>query len=74
MIEGRALASEQDFVPKEIVSDDVPMEDMSQIAHYFDPRLNEDVLTEGISDIDLPSVSLPKKHVEVEDVPAAAAE
>ena len=37
---------------------------MSQFSHYVDPRLNEDLLTEGISDIDLPSVSLPKKTVE----------
>jgi small subunit ribosomal protein S2 len=74
MIEGRALASEQDFVPKEIVTEEGPMEDMSQFAHYVDPRLNEDVLTEGIADLDLPSVSLPKKAAEAEaaaDVPAA---
>ena len=69
MIEGRSLASEQDFPSKEIVEDG-PVEDMSQFAHYVDPRLNEDVLTEGISDIDLPSMSLPKRNVVVE--PAAA--
>jgi small subunit ribosomal protein S2 len=72
MIEGRSLASEQDFVQKEIVTDDMGMEDMSQFAHYVDPRLAEDVLTEGITDIDLPSVSLPKSKVEVE--PAAEPE
>ncbi len=61
MVEGRSLASEQDFAPKEIVTDDsTTMEDMSQFAHYVDPRLAEDVLTEGITDIDLPNVSLPK--------------
>jgi small subunit ribosomal protein S2 len=66
MIEGRSLASEQDFVQKEIVTDDMGMEDMSQFAHNVDPRLAEDVLTEGITDIDLPSVSLPKSKVEAE--------
>ena len=61
VVEGRALASEQDFAPKELViTEEGPVEDMSQFAHYVDPRLNEDVLTEGISDIDLPSMSLPK--------------
>jgi small subunit ribosomal protein S2 len=63
VIEGRSLASEQDFGPKEIVTEDGPVEDMSQFDHYVDPRLNEDVLTEGIADLDLPSVSLPKKVV-----------
>lgn len=62
MIEGRSLASEQDFPNKEIVEDG-PVEDMSQFAHYVDPRLNSDVLTEGISDMDLPSMSLPKKNM-----------
>jgi len=66
--EGRALASEQDFVPKEIVTEDGPVEDMSQFAHFVDPRLNEDALTEGISDIDLPSMSLPKGAKEAEPV------
>ncbi|MBI5086178.1 MAG: 30S ribosomal protein S2 [Acidobacteria bacterium] len=70
MIEGRALASEHDFVHKEIVTEDGQVEDMSQFAHYVDPRLNEDVLTEGISDLDLPSVSLPKRTAE----PVEAAE
>ena len=67
--EGRALASEQDFGPKELVTEEGPVEDMSQFAHYVDPRLNEDVLTEGISDIDLPSMSLPKGAKEAEPTP-----
>ncbi len=70
MVEGRSLASEQDFTPKEIVPEDGAIEDMSQFAHYVDPRLAEDVLTEGITDIDLPSVSLPKAKAEA----SAAAE
>jgi len=64
VVEGRALASEQDFAPKELVTEEGPVEDMSQFAHYVDPRLNEDVLTEGIADIDLPSMSLPKSAKE----------
>jgi small subunit ribosomal protein S2 len=70
MMEGRSLASEHDFAPKELVSDEPVNIDMSQYAHLVDPRLNEDVLTEGIADLDLPSTSLPKKSVESEPAPA----
>ncbi len=76
MTEGRALASEHDFAgaAKEIVEDtDEVIEDMSQYARYVDPRLNEDVLTEGISDLDLPSVSLPKRSEAAEAAEAAQA-
>lgn len=70
MIEGRALASETDFSHKEIVPEEGPVEDMSQFAHQLDPRYHEDVLTEGIADLDLPNVSLPKK-LEAEAEPGA---
>ncbi len=76
MVEGRALASEHDFAgpAKAIVEDtEEVIEDMSQYAHYVDPRLNEDVLTEGISDLDLPSVSLPKRTEAAEAAEAAQA-
>ncbi|MBE7540940.1 MAG: 30S ribosomal protein S2 [Bryobacteraceae bacterium] len=73
MLEGRELASEHDFATAEAAA---PVEDdsvdMSQYAQYVDPRLNEDVLTEGISDLDLPSVSLPKKQAEPEAEAAPA--
>ncbi len=80
MLEGRELASEHDFATVEeaapAVEDDSV--DMSQYAQYVDPRLNEDVLTEGISDLDLPSVSLPRRQPEPEaeepEVGAPAAE
>ncbi len=74
MIEGRSLASEHDFgAVKQVVEaeDDTAMEDMSQYAHYVDPRLHEEVLTEGIADLDLPSMSLPKKSAEAEPAEAA---
>ena len=74
VIEGRSLASEQDFAAvKEIVTDDGSVEDMSQYAQYVDPRLHEEVLTEGIADLDLPSMSLPKAKGGTLDEPAEAA-
>ena len=77
VIEGRSLASEQDFATvdvKEIVPDDGAVEDMSQYAQYVDPRLHEEVLTEGIADLDLPSVSVPKHKGGTLDESAAEAE
>ena len=65
MIEGRSLASESEFGgPKPVeAEEDTSSEDMSQYAHYVDPRLHEEVLTEGISDLDLPSVSVSRRSV-----------
>jgi small subunit ribosomal protein S2 len=66
MIEGRSLASEQDFgIHKEIVTEEGPMEDMSAYDEYVDPRQNTDVLIEGIHDIDIPTVST-RKSAQVE--------
>jgi small subunit ribosomal protein S2 len=76
VLEGRSLATEQDFAAvdvKEIVPDDGAIEDMSQYAQYVDPRLHEEVLTEGIADLDLPSVSLPKHKGGTLDEPAEKA-
>lgn len=74
MLEGRELASEHDFAaveqPPAVEEESV---DMSQYAQYVDPRLNEDVLTEGIADLDLPSVSLPKRQEE-EEAPEEASQ
>ena len=77
MIEGRALASEQDFgLPKEIVTEEGPMEDMSAYDEYVDPRQNTDVLIEGIHDIDIPSLNTRKSAAEraAETKASAAAE
>ena len=73
MIEGRSLASEHEFGgPKQVeAEEDTSVEDMSQYAHYVDPRLHEEVLTEGISDLDLPSVSVSRRAPEPEAAEAA---
>lgn len=71
VLEGRSLATVQDFAGvTEIVTDDGAVEDMSQYAQYVDPRLHEEVLTEGIADLDLPSVSVPKHKGGTLDEPA----
>jgi small subunit ribosomal protein S2 len=61
VIEGRALASEQDFAAEKIVSDETPMEEIPEATQYFDPQYAEQLMAEGLTDEDLPSVSLPHK-------------
>jgi small subunit ribosomal protein S2 len=84
VIEGRALATEHDFtvVSQDIVSDEETSStiDMSSYAQYVDPKYSEELMSETlINDLDLPSMSLPKKGPETEegapaDSPAAKAE
>src|SRR5258706_7436376 len=63
VIEGRALATEHDFAPDKIVTEEpLPsLEDSSEYNQYLDPKYAEQLMSESISDEDLPSVSLPKK-------------
>ena len=62
VVEGRALATEQDFVVEKIVSDEMPLEDTTEYTQYLDPKYAEQLMSEGISDEDLPSMSLPRKN------------
>ena len=62
VIEGRALATEQEFAAERIVSEEPVTEvDLSQHAHYLAPEFAEQLMQESMPDEDLPSVSLPKK-------------
>lgn len=65
VIEGRALATEQDFVGEKIVTDEpvsvMGLDDHSEYSQYLDPKYAEQLMSESISDEDLPSMSLPKK-------------
>ena len=60
VIEGRALATEQDFAAEKIVTDETPVEEIPEYAQ-FDPQQFEQLMSEGLSDEDLPSMSLPRK-------------
>ena len=71
VIEGRALATEQDFVGEKVVpvEESHVIEDMSQYSHYVDPQYSEQLMSETlINDEDLPNVSLPKKGPAAETV------
>src|SRR5438067_8371782 len=60
VIEGRALATEQDFSAEKIITDETPQEEIPEYTH-FDPQQLDQLMSEGISDEDLPSMSLPRK-------------
>ena len=69
VIEGRALATEQDFATEKIATDETPVEEMPEYTQ-FDPQTLDQLMSEGLSDEDLPSMSLPRKGsgtVTVED-------
>ena len=62
VVEGRQLASEQDFVVEKIVAgDETPVEEITDYAQYIDPKYAEQLMSESLSDEDLPSMSLPRK-------------
>jgi small subunit ribosomal protein S2 len=65
VIEGRALATEQDFAAEKIVTDETPVGEMPEYSQ-FDPQQLDQLMSEGLSDEDLPSMSLPRKAT-VED-------
>lgn len=78
VVEGRSLATEQDFaVGQRIVSDETPVDvvEHSEYTQYLDPRYAEQLMAESIPDEDLPSTSLPRKSASSEagaQVPAGA--
>jgi len=66
VIEGRALATETDFQPEKLVTEDSQGEDMSSAAQYFDPTYSEQLMSESIPDEDLPNLSIPKKILDAD--------
>ena len=50
MIEGRALATEQDFTADKIVQDETPAEEgMVEYTEYVDPKYAEKIMAESLS-------------------------
>jgi small subunit ribosomal protein S2 len=76
VIEGRALATEQDFTAEKIITDETPSEEIPEYTQWVDPQYAEQLMSESLKDEDLPSMSLPKKTpaVEGEAAPAEGAE
>ena len=62
VVEGRQLASEQDFAAEKLVEgDETPVEEIPEYAQYIDPKYAEQLMSESMPDEDLPSMSLPRK-------------
>ena len=61
VVEGRQLASEQDFTAEKIITDETPVEDIPEYAQFIDPKYSEQLMSESMPDEDLPSMSLPRK-------------
>ncbi len=60
VVEGRQLATEQDFATEKIISDETPVEEIPEYAQYVDPKYAEQLMSESMPDEDLPSMSLKK--------------
>jgi small subunit ribosomal protein S2 len=73
VIEGRSLATEQEFAAEKIVADEAPVEEIPEYTQYVDTRYNEQLMHETLSDEELPSVSLPRKGPATEPAEAPAA-
>jgi len=72
VVEGRALATEQDFVSDKIVTEEAPVSvEQTDYTQYLDPKYAEQLMAETIPDEDLPSTSLPRKNAASETQPAA---
>jgi small subunit ribosomal protein S2 len=70
VVEGRQLATEQDFAAKEMVTgEETPVEEVADYAQYVDPKYAEQLMSESMPDEDLPSMSLPRKGPTSEQAP-----
>jgi small subunit ribosomal protein S2 len=62
VIEGRTLATEAEFAGERPVEEEAPTEEeIPEYAQYVDPKYAEQLFSEGFSEEDLPSISLPRK-------------
>jgi len=68
VVEGRQLASEQDFTAEKIVGgDETTVEEIPDFQQYVDTKYNEQLMSESMPDEDLPSMSLPRKGADLID-------
>jgi small subunit ribosomal protein S2 len=63
VIEGRSLASIQDFTPQptDVEEPGPDLVEHTEYVQYLDPKYAEQLMAESIPDEDLPSMSLPRK-------------
>src|ERR1700726_1862150 len=77
VVEGRALASEQEFTAEKIVTDETPVEEVPEYTEYVDPKYAEKIMAETLmEEPELPAASPRKGPVSetAEPVPEAVTE
>src|SRR5690348_803352 len=71
VVEGRALATEQDFAADKIISDETPAEEaMMEYTEYVDPKYAEKIMAESLRMADEPAQTSPRKGPASETEPA----
>jgi small subunit ribosomal protein S2 len=62
VVEGRSLATEQDFTADKIVQEETPVEgSMEEYAKYVDPKYAEEIMAESMSMAEEPAPAAPRK-------------
>jgi small subunit ribosomal protein S2 len=73
VVEGRALATEQDFTADKIVQDETPAEEgVVEYTDYVDPKYAEKIMAESLSMEDEPAQGSPRKGPALETSEPAA--
>ncbi len=70
VLEGRALATEQDFAGEKIVSDETPAEEIPEYQEYADPKYAAQLMSETLGDEVLASIPMPKRGEFAEELGA----
>jgi small subunit ribosomal protein S2 len=60
VIEGRALATEQDFTAEKIITDETPAGEVLEYSEYVDPQYAEKIMAESLMEEQTPQAS-PRK-------------
>src|SRR5438128_5837985 len=60
VIEGRALATEQDFTAEKIITDETPAGEVPEYTEYVDPQYAEKIMAESLMEEQPPAVSARK--------------
>jgi small subunit ribosomal protein S2 len=68
VIEGRALATEQDFTTEKVASDEAPVEDMTDYTQYVDAKYAEQIMQESLMVDDAPATGRKGPGSETADV------
>jgi small subunit ribosomal protein S2 len=73
VIEGRALATEQEFTAEKIITDETPAEEVPEYAEYVDPQYAEKIMAESLMEGE-PAQAAPRKGPASETAESVAVE